>query len=486
MPETTPLNILYPLPGDLLKTTTSQSKLSDDLKAMAFSIDNAIVSSSFYKSGTLSESYKADSLNPGFYFSSNVTNDIAAGLPDRYPSMLITSNIGSSAKVQLAYSLKGNTYKRSSMSNNFSDWVQEGGGVARRELLKAQLLARKGGSIGTSGKGAVALRFDDYPADFREKVLPLLVERNLPFTRVIPSDSVHQETISDREFDLMQEYCLNHGGEVWNHGRTHGNATNMGDVYRELITSRLDLEQKLPRLYVDCFAPAGGSVQFGGYMPSNNIANYSDNFAGQQVIENHALVTGYFQDAYWWQLDGKLKDGYNHYSCDAYNFERMKQYVDWARDEKVGFVLMWHSRPFDTDDSMTLADFEKFLDYLVEQRNYGGVEVLTVSGLAVADKESTYRHDILKTHGSPSTFSETVTYSRYRKGIPGSTRELTATVEGNPGDTVTSIVGESTKTHQIPASGYLNLRHVCTIPKDVIHLSVSISAPAQNVHLYAV
>jgi hypothetical protein len=152
--------------------------------------------------------------------------------------------------------------------------------------------------------------------------------------------------------------------------------------------------------------------------------------------------------------------------------------------------MMWHSNNIGASGKQSLADFTATLDYIVAQRDAGNIVVLTKSGLGVADLGSNQRDDILATHtGNP--FSETITFPQYRQNIPGSTRELTATVTGTAGATVTSAVGTSTRTHTIPAGGTLNLRHPVTIPTDVTFASnsglvVSINANTTNAHLYAV
>ncbi|MFW0183764.1 polysaccharide deacetylase family protein [Rothia sp. CCM 9417] len=470
-------------PGQLALGNTQDTRQAQSIEN---ALDKAVIEASYVKNRRLDDSYTADDALSGSFSATNATNAEGAGLPDNYPGALKSAPVATGAEVQTYESLKGTTFSRRQIGGEWSDWVQEGAGVARRELLQQQLLARKGRVIGTSGRGAIALRFDDYPVDFREKVLPLLEERGLPFTRVTTSDSIHDEAIDGAEFPLMQDYCLRAGGEVWNHGRTHDNATTMGDVFRELITPLDDLRQRMPRIPIDCFAPPGGAVQYAGYMPSNSISNYAETFAGQQVVENHALVSGYFQDAYWWQLDGQIKDGLNHYSMDTYTFERAKERIDQARDSAVGMVFMWHSKPFDEEGKMSLADFEQVLDYLVEQRAHEALEVLTVSGLAVADARSDARSDALVAHASIGPFSESVDFARYRAGLLGSTRVLTAFVEGEPGAVVTSQIGDSTKTHTIPEWGYLRIFHPRTIPLDNLALTVSIDTPATDVHFYAV
>lgn len=360
-----------------------------------------------------------------------------------------------------------------------------GGGAPAHDLIRQGISARKGGRIGTAGKGVIALRFDDAPDEFVAKALPLLEARGLPFTRVTTSESVNGVPLPSGTFPDMQNYSIQFGGEVWNHGRTHGEAS--GAELTPEISGALDtLRAAMPRLPIDCFAPPGGSISWGGYMPSNSVENYTTTIAGQMIMRLHGLVTGYFQNSYYWPIDGVMRDGQNHYSCDAYTVARATELIDRARDWGVGVVMMWHGHNLDTSGNMSTDDLEVVLDYLAAQRDAGDVVVLTVSGMAVADKSSNYRSDILATHAGTS-WSESLTYPQFRREVSGSTRELTATVTGTAGATVTSKVGESTKTHTIPASGSLNLRHPATIPTDATSLVVSITGGATvNAHLYAV
>jgi hypothetical protein len=59
-------------------------------------------------------------------------------------------------------------------------------------------------------------------------------------------------------------------------------------------------------------------------------------------------------------------------------------------------------------------------------------------------------------------------------------------VTGTAGQTVTSSIGESVRTHTIPASGTLQLRHVATIPVDASSLVVDVDAATTGARLLAV
>lgn len=451
--------------------------------------------------GTLLADTDLDTLDSGWYRVTSVLVARSLGLPGERPGVFHNANVlASGATTQSFQTLEApgagtREFKRDQILNTWSPWRElvwrdeqssnsSGGGLGH-DLYRQGIQARKGGRIGTAGRGVVALRFDDAPAEFVAKVLPLLEARNLPFTRVTTSESVHGEALPEGTFDAMQDYSIQSGGEVWNHGRTHGESS--GTALDAEISGALDtLKTAMPRIPIDCFAPPGGSISWGGYMPSNSVENYTTTVAGQMIMNLHGLVTGYFTDSYYWPLDGIMRDGQMHYSVDAYTGTRGKELIDRARDWRVGIVMMWHSNNLDTGGNMTTAELEEVLDHLAQERDSGNVLALTVSGLATADESSDYRRDPLNTH-SGADWSESFPYQQFRRALLGSTRELTATVTGDAGATITSTLSESTRSHTVPSSGTLELRHVATIPSDVTSLSVSITGgTTQNAHLHAV
>ena len=437
-----------------------------------------------------------------------VTNVVIArelGLPRERPGIFTSKALGT-ARIQYFESIEDGDqpslrYKRQrTLGGVVQPWASDDGGSSgggsdagqadgpvRRELLQQGLTARKGGRIGTNGKGVVALRFDDAPADFVTKILPLLRERNLPFTRVSTSDSIAStgEIVTDAKLTEMQDYCIQSGGEVWNHGRDHANAAGVATIYNNLIGSLHKLREKMPRIPIDCFSPPGGSVTYDGFMPAYEISNWSDSYAGRLLMAHHALVSGYFGDTFYRPIDGHLRDGQNHYGNDSRSVANTKGLIDSARDWRVGISMMWHAHNLDTTGNMTTADLAEVLDYVAAQRDAGNILVLTLSGLGVADRSSDQRDNLLTT-ASGNPFSESLPYPQLRQGVQGSTRELTATVTGTAGATVTSVIGESTKTHTIPAGGTLALRHVATIPLDATALTVSIDANTTDAKLLAV
>lgn len=447
----------------------------------------------FVKPTPLTETSDLGTLPSGLYQATNIVVARALGLPRERPGDILIAVVSASRNlIYKSLEEAGSpplTFVTSFVSGVWAPWDQLNkvdAGPVRREVLRQKLTARKGGKIGTNGKGVVALRFDDGPAEFVSKVLPLLVARGLPFTRVSTSESISGVPIDPAVFPAMQTYCIQNGGELWNHGKDHLNATGETAIHANLIGALETLRTVMPRIPIDCFAPPGGSgMSYDGHMPSAAVTNWADTYAGRLIMAHHALASGYFTDSYYKPIDGTLRDGQIHYSVDAYTLANAKVLVDRARDWKVGVVLMWHPDNLDGAGKMTAADLALLLDYIAAQRDADNVVVLTKSGLGVADLSSSHRDDIL-TAATGSPYSATVLYPQFRQNIPGSTRELVATVTGAAAATVTSVIGESTKTHTIPAGGTLKLRHCATIPLDATALTVSIDANTTAAKLLAV
>lgn len=444
---------------------------------------------------SLTSTSNLDTLPTGFFSVSNriVANDVKA--PDNYPGIMLSYSMDAGAGVQQFFSLRGGSWTRNQLGGTWGLWEKAGGAgtggtaqVAQRLHLQQRLLARKGGVIGTNNLGAVALRFDDAPADFRTRVLPLLEELALPFTRVTTSHSIGETVIDPTEFPLMQEYCLRAGGEVWNHGRDHLDASGAEGIKANLIGALTDLRTMMPRIPIDCFSPPGGSaIAYEGHMPSNTPENW-DTYAGELLTAHHAIVTGYYGDSLYRPLDGVLRDGQRAFSCDGQSYAQVKTIVDNCRGWKMGAVLMWHGNNAGAGGSWaSWEDFEAALRYIAAERDAGRILVLTVTGLATANRAATYRDDLVTLRPDSSGFLQYINSPGQRQGIAGSTRELTATVTGTPGAQVITRIGSATKTHTIPSSGTMTVRHLATIPLDqTANFAIRVEATCSNVKCVAV
>lgn len=445
----------------------------------------------------LSESDNLDTLPTGARIVTNRAVASALNLPSIRPGTVETFRVVNDAANQRFSAIedKGQgtrVFTRDSIGGVYSSWREYAfkdepvnlSDVVRRDMLKQGLSLRKG-KIGTGGVGVVSLRFDDAPDDFTSKILPLLVERRLPFTRVTTSDSIGGTVVPESIFPTMQDYLINYGGEVFNHGRTHINVTGDLAIENEFIGALKKLRTLMPRVPIDCFSPPGGSVTYDGHMPSNTIANFSDTRLGRSLYANHALVTGYLNNSTYRHLDGVPRDGFQHRSCDTTPLSVMKSVTAHVANKGAGLVAMYHSNNIGATGYVSLADFTSYLDYLVAERSAGRVMILTVTGAVHADASTAYRSDFLSTHTSTGNFSETLV--SHLQGFYGATVELTAEVKGASGEKVISAIGEVYLEHTIPSTGTLYLRHPVTIPLDIpSSITVSINKPASNVHLYTV
>lgn len=457
-----------------------------------------ISSVGLFKRSYLTASTDIDALEPGFYQAVDRVVPEALGLPVAYPGLLSSFPVSSAGGIQTYTELRAGAipFTRTKVGGKWSPWASQApstssaaGGWEKHQILLQRMTARKGGRIGTGGKGVIALRFDDAPTHFREKALPLLKELNLPFTRISTSESIYDSPIPVEEFTAMQAYCIESGGEVWNHGKDHKDLTE-GTARDNLIGALESLRAKMPRIPIDCFAPPGGAVTYAGNMPTDSPEKW-DTPVGNLIMTHHAHASGYMTDSYFRVLDGVVRDSTPHYSVDTFTASRIQVLANQVRDWKHGLVLMWHMDKAGSGENgfSSWADFEASLRYIAQLRDQGSILVLTMTGLAVADAASAFRDDlIIGATGSSSSFLQYVNEPGKRQNVLGSTRELTATVTGTPGAKVISRMGNfSVKTHTIPSSGTLQLRHVCTIPLDQTgNFAIRVEAPCSNVKCLAV
>ncbi|MFW0112103.1 polysaccharide deacetylase family protein [Rothia sp. CCM 9416] len=436
-----------------------------------------------------------DTLPHGMRVVTNRAVAKALSLPSVRPGSVETVRVVSNAATQRFHAVEDQStgtrvFVRDSIQGVWSAWrelafigqTSDSSDVIRHDLLKQGLSLRKG-SIGTGGVGAVSLRFDDAPEEFVEKVLPMLIERRLPFTRVTTTDAIGSRQILPETFPEMESYCINYGGEVFNHGREHTNVVGQDAIYEDTVGALHKLRELMPRIAVDCYSPPGGAVTYDGHMPSNTVSNFADTFMGRTLFAHHALVTGYMSNSYYRHLDGVPRDGFAHRSCDTSSLGVMKSVTRWVAQRGAGMVAMFHANNIGTSGYISMADFTAYLDYLVEERAAGRLLVLTVTGLVHANASHSYRTDFLASHESSQAFSESLASVMW--GFKGATVELVADVVGTPGSSVVSSVAGVEATHVIPSSGVLKLRQPVTVPLDhTPPTMVSIDKPATNVHLY--
>lgn len=338
--------------------------------------------------------------------------------------------------------------------------------MTRKAMLVQELKARKGGRIGVGDKAVVCLRFDDAPQEFVDIALPLLTELRLPFSRVTTTESIGDVVIDPAVFPAMQDYCIRYGGEVWNHGRTHMGATGYDTIRAETIEPLYVLRERMPRIPIDCYAPPGMGSTFDGHMSSDAPENWFNSIAGMELHSHHAIASGYMDSSLYRQLDGVVRDGQRHWSCDGWTLSRAKSFIKTLQDERLGACLMWHA-------NKVSADFEAILQFIAAERDAARLVVLTNTGLECADASTTYRRNLLK--GVPSAAFEHV-WTGYDveclQGYRGATVELVCEITGMAGQTITTNICGVEIAHTL-VEGAQTIRQVATIPLDATEIRFS-------------
>ena len=345
-------------------------------------------------------------LENGFYFRrSTVTNDVNS--PTNVLGVLFVANGGHSsnalAQVYFAASGDGIYYRARNATGVWTEWSRlDGGGgsgsgdatgAARRDFLVSQLHDRKGGTIGTGGKAAVAFRFDHWMTQFNILAVPLLEKYNMPWAQALNARSDNGYSGGTMNWAATQAKAISTGGEVFNHSATHRDAQTSDKLIDEIVTGRDELRAKFPLLTIDGWMQPGTSGSYGGLQPYRNEDDYATE-AGTLVANYHAIVYGYRGG--FTRLDGEPSIGQGHLSMDRLTVAQVKQHIDRAVSLGAGVVLMMHPNALDgtlENSKMTAAAFEEVLKYVDALRTAGKLEVLSASGLQVADSShGTRRH----------------------------------------------------------------------------------------------
>lgn len=369
----------------------------------------------------------------------------------------------------------------------------------RRADLVGRFLMRRGGRIGTGGVGVVALRFDHHLNDFQSKVLPLLRQYHLPWAQVVNPDRVGvYPTDSAVSWSQLQDMALQHGGEVWNHGADHGDASTKAALRVQIVESLDDLRTNLPELAVEGWAPPG--LAAGGYMgaaPFQTTDQNTGTYAGRLIMGYHAAVAGY-ADGLYRVLDGvSMPIGAPHVTIDAQTPSSVAAYLNAAEGLDAGIALMLHPNLLDQGGQITTSQFGEVLADIAARRAAGTLRVLSYSGLWCADATTSYRHDLAPkaartaaaVRGPGESYTTTVAASRALAQL-GATKELVVKVTTAGAGTVSlAVTGKPTTSHTLVAGENL-LRRPVTVGKSSssfdITVTPSVASTINEVHLYAV
>lgn len=366
-----------------------------------------------------------------------------------------------------------------------------------REMLVSSFKARRGGAIGTN-KATVALRFDHHLTPFVADIYPELVSRGLPWAQVQNPETIGTAGNNGWTYAQLQTAAINTGGEVWNHGGNHLDASGAEALRAQILGSLTALKAGLPKLAIEGWAPPGiAAPAYDGYSPMQTVEQHTETFAGRLILANHATVSGYMGGVYR-PLNGELSIGQAHYTMDEQTAATVDGVIRGAISARAGLVLMLHPNYLGTAGFMSKEDFIAVLDNLVARRDAGEIEIVTLSGLSIAHAASQERHDLVvngrftnglnnwaNTAGWTLNTVNGLTYATTTTGTPitqavsftrsadlrGGAREIVYKVRSTTGAVVrTAATGTgvvATKDHTLPASpGWREVRQPLVVPLD--------------------
>lgn len=381
----------------------------------------------------------------------------------------------------------------SGVFNRTSEWRQLNNqpDSGRRELLVDAARRRRGGTIGVGNKAVFAFRYDHWLTDFKAKVMPIHAEHDVPASQAIIPSLVGTPD-NNMTWAELQDWCLDSGGELINHGLGDHVSTNVeADYVREIREGLAAIQAGTPRLAIEGFNPPGVvSESWGGYSPMDTYARH-ETYAAQVILNNHAVVSGYIGNVYR-DLDGSNPVGPAHLTIDGTTASAVKQVMDRMVKTGMGGVFMLHPNMLDQAGKMTTAGLAEIIAYAAQLRDEGKAEILSQTGLHFADTGSSRRSDWVwngdftdgltdwtgtgysaVTEGGRTFARSTDTASILSQEliVPdiglGSQRELVYEVRATTGATVRTKIGAVAKNIVVPASPeWQTVRAFATIPLD--------------------
>lgn len=353
----------------------------------------------------------------------------------------------------------------------------------RRDVIVDAGIKRRGGTIGTAGRAAIALRFDHHLPAFKSKVLPLLKEYRLPWGQMLNPARIADGSETMTYAQIAAE-CYGSGGEVWHHSYSHSGMTTAADADREVIRGFDDLTAGLPGLWIDGWA-GPGQPDLMGMEGSDTPYKFWGTYPGRLVLARHAFVRGYYPGVYQ-ALTGRNMVGGAHSTLDTVDAAYVGGLVRGAVASRSGLTLMLHPNYLDTAGYITTAALRTIFADLAARRDAGELLLLSPTGILLADASHDHRRNLLTTAATAgstfSTWSETVT-SRSAATQYGVPHELQVTVTARSAGTVSLNLKEAvtgprfdiTHSATLTEGQTATLRCLATFPRDSGAISASLS-----------
>ena len=302
--------------------------------------------------------------------------------------------------------------------------------------------SRRGGGIGTAGRPVVMLRFDHWLEAFRDKVLPIMQEFDLPGTLNMNYDNLSNAANGGGAitWEDVQDWNQYSGIEIANHGSTHTNASTRDSIYHEIVDGRRNLESAMPRVAVETWQEHGSAYLIASDEPGDigldlgrTPANFFESYAGKLVVAEHAVIEGK-SGGFYHPINGHPQIGQSHISVDRSTAAEAIAYVEQVQAFGRGVTLYVHPGTLDSgDDFMTTAAFRELCAHLAAERDAGRLMVMTAAGGAFADRLDDHRENlIVAAEFGPGWEQWWTNYNEYTVTEPGENVVLTSATNAVP------------------------------------------------------
>lgn len=262
----------------------------------------------------------------------------------------------------------------------------------RHELLWGEMAAAHGGKIFTGDAVPVALTFDDYPRDFRDRIMPLLSARGFPCTIGLSSKMYEPTSTVIEPGSTGTTFAEINGWPSWisiaNHSATHRPAEDRYGMFTEIVTGLKDLRTALPNKPIYTFMQPAVAYD-AGFDNGNTLESYAGTIAGHLQLGHHAYVTGLRRTvgmATTCVMVGNrpIQGLVRNWLDTKAGIDIAKSRVTSARGIKHGLILAAHADRFGLAGMSTMAELITFLDWLKAEQDDGRVKVLKLEEFAIA------------------------------------------------------------------------------------------------------
>lgn len=231
--------------------------------------------------------------------------------------------------------------------------------------------------VTTGNKGTVSFRWDHGLTKFKQHILPLHQSLNLP--AIIAMNSRNWADAQNSGMTQAEARTLAQAGLIeWgNHTADHQDKGNMADMFDNIVNGRLELESQLGVPIWHFVIPGASPTGLGGLVNGPNLDVFTQTYAGSLVLAYHAVTTGAFSGTAHRKLDGRVKQGQNHYTMESRTVAEVKAQIDLAVTNKSSLWLMMHPNNINESGYLSAANVQEIMQYVKTKIDAGQLANIT-------------------------------------------------------------------------------------------------------------